>query len=61
MAMPPALRRRSRRTDDDPHVQRVASQGFCFAGKDAEAKRYPIPPASSICGLADHDGATRFR
>src|SRR6266550_4054676 len=32
-----------------PHVQQVAFQGF-FAGpvSDAEANRYPIPPASSI-------------
>jgi len=32
-----------------PHVQHAAFQGF-FAGpvSDAEANRYPIPPASSI-------------
>src|SRR3954463_16113004 len=34
---------------DDPHVQHPVFQGF-FAGPvaEAEAKRYPIPPASSI-------------
>jgi hypothetical protein len=35
--------------EDEPHVQHVVSQGF-FASpcKEADAKRYPIPPASSI-------------
>src|ERR1700730_2608930 len=35
--------------DDDPHVQHEGSQGFLASPcKDADAKRYPIPPASSI-------------
>src|SRR6267378_3862028 len=49
--------------EDDPQVQQDVSQGFLVSPcRDADAKRYPIPPASSIMdALPIITAPTRFR